>query len=129
EIIYNHANVLFWLMIAYSLLGVFMVILGFAEVLSTGSKYNQLIRILTKTLLGVMVLALSLQAIALAVRWYLSGHAPWSNGYEAIVFISGIGVLSGLLLYRNRNAFIPAAGALVAMIMMGFAHGGSMLDP
>src|SRR5690625_7934152 len=51
-----------------------------------------------------------------------------SNGYEAIVFISSVGVLSGLILYRNRNAFIPAEGALVAMIMMGFAHGGSMLD-
>ncbi|HEX6849461.1 MAG TPA: cytochrome c biogenesis protein CcsA [Chitinophagaceae bacterium] len=129
EILYNHANVFFWLMIVYSLLGISMIILGFAEVLSSGSKFNNIIRILTKTLLGIMVVALAIQAIALAVRGYLSGHAPWSNGYEAIVFISGIGVLSGLLLYRNRNAFIPAAGALVAMIMMGFAHGGSMLDP
>jgi cytochrome c-type biogenesis protein CcsB len=129
EILYNHLNVFFWLMIAYSFLGMFMVILGFAEVFSSGSKYNHAIRILTKTLLGIMVMALAIQAIALAVRWYLSGHAPWSNGYEAIVFISGIGALSGLLLYKNRNAFIPAAGALVAMIMMGFAHGGSMLDP
>src|SRR5690606_11844159 len=85
--------------------------------------------ILTKILLAIMVLALAIQATALGVRWYLSGHAPWSNGYEAIIFISGIGVLAGLLLYKNRNAFIPAAGALVAMIMMGFAHGGSMLDP
>jgi cytochrome c-type biogenesis protein CcsB len=129
EILYNHANVFFWLMIAYSLLGMCMIILGFAEVFSSGSKYNRMIRILTKTFLGIMVAALAIQGVALGVRWYLSGHAPWSNGYEAIVFISGIGVLSGLLLYRNRNAFIPAAGALVAMIMMGFAHGGSMLDP
>ncbi len=129
EILYNHLNVFFWLMIAYSLLGMFMIILGFAEVFSSESKYNYLIRLLTKILLGIMVIALAIQAIALGIRWYLSGHAPWSNGYEAIVFISGIGVLSGLLLYRNRNAFIPAAGALVAMIMMGFAHGGSMLDP
>lgn len=129
EIIYNHANVFFWLMIAYSLLGICMIILGFAEVLTSESKYNNIIRILTRALLGIMIIALTIQAIALGVRWYLSGHAPWSNGYEAIVFISGIGVLSGLLLYRNRNAFIPAAGALVAMIMMGFAHGGSMLDP
>jgi len=103
--------------------------LGFAEVFSSGSKYNRIIRILTKTLLAIMVVALAIQAIALGVRWYLSEHAPWSNGYEAIVFISAIGILSGLLLYRNRNAFIPAAGALVATIMMGFAHGGSMLDP
>lgn len=129
EILYNHANVFFWLMIAYSLLGICMVVLGFAEVFSSGSKYNRMIRMLTKTLLGIMIVALVIQGAALAVRWYLSGHAPWSNGYEAIIFISGIGVLSGLLLYRNRNAFIPAAGALVAMIMMGFAHGGSMLDP
>jgi cytochrome c-type biogenesis protein CcsB len=129
EIFYNHLNVFFWLMIAYSFLGVFMIILGFAEVFSSGSKYNHTIRMLTKILLGIMIVALAIQAIGLGVRWYLSGHAPWSNGYEAIVFISGIGILSGLLLYRNRNAFIPAAGALVAMIMMGFAHGGSMLDP
>ncbi len=129
EIRYNHLNVFLWLMISYSFLGIFMVILGFAEVFSSGSKYNHSIRMLTKILLGIMILALAIQAMALGVRWYLSGHAPWSNGYEAIIFISGIGVLSGLLLYRNRNAFIPAAGALVAMIMMGFAHGGSMLDP
>lgn len=129
EILYNHANIFLWLMIVYSMLGVLMVILGFAEVLSTGSKIHNAVRLATKILLGLMILALAIQFIALGVRWYLSGHAPWSNGYEAIVFISAIGVLSGLLLYKNRNAFIPAAGALVAMIMMGFAHGGSMLDP
>ncbi len=129
EILYNHANIFLWLMIAYSLLGISMIILGFADVLSIGSRINRAIQSLTKVLLGMMVLALAIQFVGLGVRWYLSGHAPWSNGYEAIIFISSIGVLAGLLLYKNRNAFIPAAGALVAMIMMGFAHGGSMLDP
>ena len=129
EILYNHVNIFLWLMIAYSFLGITMAILGFAEVLSPGSKFNRIVRVLIKILLAVMALALATHAVALGVRWYLSGHAPWSNGYEAIVFISAIGVLSGLLLYKKRNAFIPAAGALVAMIMMGFAHGGSMLDP
>lgn len=129
EILYNDLNIFFWLMMAYCLLGISMIILGFAEVLSSASKHNRMVRALAKTLLGMMVIALGIHVIALGVRWYLSGHAPWSNGYEAIVFISGIGVLSGLLLYRNRNAFIPAAGTLVAMIMMGFAHGGSLLDP
>lgn len=129
EILYNHANIFFWLMIVYSFLGISMIILGFAEILSSGSKITHSVRILTKVLLGIIVLALTVQFVGLGVRWYLSGHAPWSNGYEAIIFISSIGVLSGLLLYKNRNAFIPAAGVLVAMIMMGFAHGGSMLDP
>lgn len=129
ELLYNRTNSFFWLMIAYSLLGFLLVILGFAEVFSAVSKQTKGIRRMTKMLLGIMVVALLLHTLALGVRWYVSGHAPWSNGYEAIVFISGVGVLSGLLLYKNQNAFIPAAGALVAMIMMGFAHGGSMLDP
>lgn len=129
EILYNKANIFLWLMIIYSLLGISMIILGFAEVLSSGAKINKTVRMLTRVLLCTMVLALVIQFSGLGVRWYLSGHAPWSNGYEAIIFISSIGVLAGLLLYKNRNAFIPAAGALVAMIMMGFAHGGSMLDP
>ena len=33
------------------------------------------------------------------------------------------------MLYRNSNALIPAAGFMVAVIMMGFAHGTSQLDP
>ena len=95
EILYNHLNIFLWLMIAYSFLSISMIILGFAGVCSSGSKYDHMIRILTKTLLGIMIIALTIQAIALGLRWYLSGHAPWSNGYEAIIFISGIGVLSG----------------------------------
>ena len=59
----------------------------------------------------------------------MSGHAPWSNGYEAIIFISWVGISAGYALYRNSNALIPAAGFMVAVIMMGFAHGGSALDP
>lgn len=129
EVFYNHMNIFLWLMISYSLLGVLLVIMAFVELLSSKYKLKKVVHTFTKMLLGLMVIAFSIHIIGLAIRWYLSGHAPWSNGYEAIVFISAIGVLSGLILYRNRNAFIPAAGALVAMIMMGFAHGGAMLDP
>lgn len=130
EVMYNKANLFLWLMISYSILGFLLVGFAFAGVLTdAGKKTGKIIQGITKILIGLMVVVLLVHLIALGVRWYLSGHAPWSSGYEAIVFISAVGVFSGLLLYKNRNAFIPAAGALVAMIMMGFAHGGSMLDP
>lgn len=129
EIIYNHVNIFFYLMILYSLLGISMIVLGFTEVLSSNSKFRSKLNKVTKVLIGIMLFALAIQILALGVRWYLSGHAPWSNGYEAIVFISAISVFSGIALYKNSNALIPAAGAIVATIMMGFAHGGSMLDP
>lgn len=129
EILYNRSNIFLWLMILYSFLGVSLTILGFSALLTSRVWLQQLYNQLTKWLLLLTTLSLLIHFIALGIRWYLSGHAPWSNGYEAIVFISAIGVLSGLLLYKNRNALIPAAGIVAAMIMMGFAHGGAMLDP
>lgn len=129
EILYNKINIFFWLMIAYSVVGGILILLTFIEVLSSETRIRKFIHYLTVSFIGILVLIFLLHAIGLGIRWYLSGHAPWSNGYEAIIFISWIGVLAGLLLYKNRNAFIPATGAVVAMIMMGFAHGGSMLDP
>ncbi len=129
EILYNRSNVFLWLMLVYSMLGLGLSILGFAEILLSESTLNRFFRTLTKWLLVITAISLTIHFLALGIRWYLSGHAPWSNGYEAIVFISATGVLSGLVLYKNRNSLIPAAGMLTAMIMMGFAHGGSLLDP
>ncbi|ADX67159.1 cytochrome c biogenesis protein CcsA [Weeksella virosa] len=125
EVLYNKANIFFWIMIAYTIVGSALVILAFIQLF----RESKLLRYITNFFIGLTVIVFILQAIGLGVRWYLTGHAPWSNGYEAIVFISWVGVLSGLLLHKNRNAFIPATGAMVAVIMMGFAHGGSMLDP
>jgi cytochrome c-type biogenesis protein CcsB len=125
EIFYNKANVFFYVMIAYSVVATFLVILAFIQLF----KENKTLKYLTNFFLVLTTLIFIIQAIGLGIRWYLTGHAPWSNGYEAIIFISWIGVLAGLILHKNRNAFIPATGAMVAVIMMGFAHGGSMLDP
>lgn len=125
EVFMNKANINFWLMIFYSVIGGLMVLLGFIELF----KPNQIINKIIKVLIIIGCVGYFLQFLGLIGRWYISGHAPWSNGYEAIVFISWVGITAGLVLYKNSNALIPAAGFMVAVIMMGFAHGGSALDP
>lgn len=125
EIRYNSWNIFFKLMIAYALLGSLILALAFVKLFSEARFVSRLISFL----LVVVTIAASLQALGLGIRWYISGHEPWSNGYEAVMFISWIGILSGLILYRNSNAFIPAAGCLIAVILMGFAHGGSQMNP
>lgn len=125
EVFMNKVNINFKLLIFYTLIGGLLLILGFVELF----KPN---KILNKTIKAIIVLGIAGYAfhfLGLVARWYISGHAPWSNGYEAIIFISWVGITAGLLLYRNSNALIPAAGFMVAVIMMGFAHGGSALDP
>lgn len=125
EVFMNKVNLNFKLLIFYTIIGGLLLILGFVELF----KPN---KILNKTIKVIIVLGLIgyiFHFLGLIARWYISGHAPWSNGYEAIIFISWVGISAGLLLYRNSNALIPAAGFMVAVIMMGFAHGGSALDP
>lgn len=125
EVLMNKLDINFWLMIFYSLIGGLMVVLGFIELFQPNRWINTII----KTLIVLGSVGYLLQFLGLVGRWYISGHAPWSNGYEAIVFISWVGITAGLVLYKNSNALIPASGFMVAVIMMGFAHGGSALDP
>lgn len=125
EVLMNKININFKLLIFYTLIGGLLLLLAFIELFKPTKISNKII----KGLIFVGSIGYFFQFLGLIGRWYISGHAPWSNGYEAIVFISWVGITSGLLLYKNANALIPAAGFMVAVIMMGFAHGGSALDP
>ena len=125
EVFMNNVNLNFKLLIFYTLIGGLILILGFVELFRPSKILNKIIK-------GIIILGCVgyfAHFLGLVARWYMSGHAPWSNGYEAIIFISWVGISAGLFLYRNSNALIPAAGFMVAVIMMGFAHGGSALDP
>lgn len=125
EVFMNKVNINFKLLIFYTLIGGLLLILGFVEIFKPKKVLNKAIKVII--VLGIV--GYLFHFLGLVARWYISGHAPWSNGYEAIIFISWVGITAGLLLYRNSNALIPAAGFMVAVIMMGFAHGGSALDP
>jgi cytochrome c-type biogenesis protein CcsB len=145
EVFMNKVNLNFKLLIFYTLIGGLLLVLGFIELF----KPNKLLNKVIKGIIAIGLIGYIAHFLGLIGRWYLSGHAPWSNGYEAIIFISWVGISAGLMFYfgfgkpnfkkkdpsvkvkRNNvsNALIPAAGFMVAVIMMGFAHGGSALDP
>lgn len=125
EVFMNKVNINFKLLIFYTIIGGLLLILGFVELF----KPNKLLNKIIKIIIVIGIFGYVFHFLGLVARWYISGHAPWSNGYEAIIFISWVGISAGLALYRNSNALIPAAGFMVAVIMMGFAHGGSALDP
>lgn len=125
EVFMNKVNINFKLLIFYTIIGGLLLILGFVELFKPNKVLNKTI----KVIIAVGLVGYICHFLGLVARWYISGHAPWSNGYEAIIFISWVGISAGLALYRNSNALIPASGFMVAVIMMGFAHGGSALDP
>lgn len=148
EVFMNKADINFKLLIFYTLIGGLLFVLGFVELF----KPNKILNRIIKAIIYIGVVGYICHFFGLIGRWYISGHAPWSNGYEAIIFISWVGITAGLMFYfgfgklgseqraalasmklvskgNTSNALIPAAGFMVAVIMMGFAHGGSALDP
>ncbi|WP_313214692.1 cytochrome c biogenesis protein CcsA [Soonwooa sp.] len=125
EVLLNKLDINFKLLIFYTILGSVLLIFAFIELFRPSKVLSKIV----KGLIYLGAVGYFLHFLGLIARWYISGHAPWSNGYEAIIFISWVGISAGFALYRNSNALIPAAGFLVAVVMMGFAHGGAALDP
>lgn len=57
---------------------------------------NLKISFIFKVVYVLNVLAFVIHTVGLGLRAYLSGHAPWSNGYESMVYIAWALSLSGI---------------------------------
>ncbi len=117
EIRYNKLGLFSKLVPLYLLLGIVLLIFSFIHVIKPNFPMKWIMRISW----GVFLFGFSLHVIGLGIRWYIAGHAPWSNAYESIVFIAMTTVLAGILLARN-SPFALAGSALLAGITMGVAH-------
>ena len=125
EIWYNEHPLFFYSLIAYTLLGIFALVLGFFRVFT--KRNHRALNVSILFCIGASLFTFSLHAAGIGLRWYISGHAPWSNGYEATVFIAWISVLAGLL-FARKNIFALAVAAIMAMCLLGIAH-GSLMNP
>jgi cytochrome c-type biogenesis protein CcsB len=63
----------------------------------------------------------------LAIRWYIAGHSPMSNGYESMIFISWVTLLAGFI-FSRKSAFALSATAVLASMTLMVAH-LSFMDP
>lgn len=118
EIIYNKTDINARLSYVYLLLGFCLLIVFFARVFTKEIKWTKLPN---KILSGLMFLTFIVHALALGMRWYISGHAPWSDGYEAIVFIAWVGVLAGFFFSRKAKVTLGAT-AMLAFFLLFVAH-------
>ena len=123
EILYNHINIFKDLTFWYILLG--FVLLGFFFYsLFTGKT-------LRKKAVNYTVIALFAGFLAhttgLIVRGYVSGHMPWSNGYESMIYIAWAGMLAGLV-FARRNPMVLAAAAILSGLTL-FVAQMSWLNP
>jgi len=123
EIIYNHVNIFKDLSGWYVLLG--FVLLGFFfYALFTGKALRK--KAANYTVIGLFAGFLA-HTTGLIVRGYVSGHMPWSNGYESMIYIAWAVMLAGLI-FARRNPMVLAAAAILSGLTL-FVAQMSWLNP
>ena len=123
EKFYNDWNVFGWLAKIYAMLGFVLLVMHLFYIFN--SK-NGLAKILVKSAY-VYWLLFAVYTAGLGIRWYISGHAPWSNGYESMIFVGWATSLSGLLFAKRSPVSLAITSVLAGIIL--FVAGMSWMNP
>lgn len=123
EILYNKAKIYEKLFPYYATIGLLLIIVLVYGVASGKAMFRKGI----KGLNALLVVGFVFHTIGLIMRWYVSNHAPMSNGYESMVFISWATLLAGFIFSRKSSFALPATAVLSSLTLL-VAH-LSFMDP
>ncbi|AWK06079.1 cytochrome C biogenesis protein [Flavobacterium crocinum] len=114
EILYNKYDVFqklsYWYITAASFMFIFIIVNIFFE--------KRGLRIAINAFHIIIGLLFVLHTLGLIARWYISGHAPWSNAYESIVYVSWSTMFFGLAFDRKSKLTVASSAFVTAMILM-----------
>lgn len=116
EIALNHYNIFETLILPYTLLG----LLGLLIVLVYIYKDRAVPRRVYRVFFALIALCVIAHTLGLIVRWYVSGHSPWSNAYESMIYIAWASGIAGVLCFPRfmlalcATSFFSGASLFVA---------------
>ena len=122
EVLYNKLNIFSNLFMYYFIVGFIFLIVLIIRIFNPN-----ILMILVSVIKWFIILGFIYQTLGLASRWIISGHAPWSNGYESMIYISWATMLSGII-FSKRSMLTLAATTLVTSLFLMVAH-LNWLDP
>ncbi|ELW6082179.1 cytochrome c biogenesis protein CcsA [Campylobacter jejuni] len=114
EIFSNKAEIFVKLAPVYLIAGFLLLILVFSKMVIPNLK----ISFIFKVVYVLNVLAFVIHTVGLGLRAYLSGHAPWSNGYESMVYIAWALSLSGIFFSRKSPIALSLTSILSGVVLM-----------
>lgn len=114
EIFSNKAEIFVKLAPVYLIAGFLLLILVFSKMVVPNLK----ISFIFKVVYVLNVLAFVIHTVGLGLRAYLSGHAPWSNGYESMVYIAWTLSLSGIFFSRKSPIALSLTSILSGVVLM-----------
>ncbi len=117
EIFYNKTNLFLLIAPVLFVLGFILLIIHFVFLfLPEKSPY-----FVNYVGFGLLVLSFVVYTLGMALRWYIAGHAPWSNGYESMLLIGWAILLAGVIFSRKSDIIISIA-CIFSGIVLFVAH-------
>jgi cytochrome c-type biogenesis protein CcsB len=123
ELLLNRLNIFSRLTGWYGLLGLAFLVLMFTSVFKPKANLRKAGQIA----FWLLAFCFSMHTFGLGLRWFISGRAPWSNGYESLIYIGWTTTLAGLIFAKNNYGGLAATTVLASTILM--VAGLSWLDP
>lgn len=117
EILFNKVNPFKRIFPFYLLFGFLLLFVLFINIF----RQKQLPRILRLTFFGFILLMFAIHTAGLILRWYISGHAPWSNGYESVVYVAWAAMLAGII-FGRKYPMVVGTSAFLSGIALFVAH-------
>ena len=116
EIFYNKADIFIFLKNLYAFFSVLLLVLAFIDnVKSRKSKFIVYSLNILSLILGVAFLY---HTLGMGLRWYITGHAPWANGYEALILVAWGSLLAGFCFAKNSKLTLAATTLLSFFVLM-----------
>ena len=123
EIYYNKYDIFKRLFSWYMYAGVLMFVFLIFQIFYENSYLKYLINFSKYSIIALFII----HTVGLIARAYVSGHAPWSDAYESMIYVAWATVGIGLAFGRKSDLTIAATSFVSSMILM-IAH-WNWMDP
>jgi len=120
ELIYNQLNIFDRLAPLYATLAILLLLMAIIKIIKNKSKLK-----LISYLEYLLFAAFFIQTSGIILRWYISGRAPMSNGYESMLIVSWASILGGIF-FSRKSPITLAISTLLAAATLLVAHINSM---
>jgi cytochrome c-type biogenesis protein CcsB len=123
EILYNKYDIFKKLYYLYMVTGILMLVIVIVNIFFEKKSIRNVINGFHILIAFLFVL----HTAGLAIRWYISGHAPWSDAYESMIYVAWA-TMFFTLAFDRKSKLTVASGTFVASMILMIAH-WNWMDP
>ena len=127
EVLYNKINVFEKLFIWYFSVGMLYFLFIVFDIFSDNSLVKRIMKYILLLFKSSIFILFFVHTLGLIARWFISGHAPWGDAYESMIYVAWATIGVGLLFAKKSDLTVASTAFVSSMILM-IAH-WNWMDP